>query len=216
MDHREVEDTDILERYLQGRLGEEETTEFEAHLLECGECFEAVRWADDMGDALRAAAAEDVARATVGAGILAWLTRAGRGRAAAGLLALVLVAAPSALYLREKARLQQLVAPQVNTPVFALGAVRDGTRSRVSLGATPEWIVLTMTLPSVEHPSYRAALTNAAGDVVWRGDGLVPDAGDRLVVSFYSTLLEPGEYELRVAGPQGGSPEEVFSLEVTR
>ncbi len=213
MDHREIEDKGILERYLQGRLGEEETTEFEAHLLECGDCFDAVRWGDDMGDALRAAAAQDVARTAVGAGILAWLAR---GRAAAWVLAVALVAAPSALYLREKARLQQVVAPQVNTPVFVLGAVRDGTPSRVSLGAAPEWMVLTMTLPSVEHPSYRAVLQNAAGEVIWRGDSLVPDAGDRLVVSFYSTFLEPGAHELRVTGPQGETPEEVFSFEVTQ
>lgn len=218
MDHRTIEAGDVLERYVQGRLGEAEASAFEAHLLDCEECFEQVRWADDMGHALRVAAVEDVARVATGVGLLAWLARTARGHAVATLLALTAVVLPSSLYLRENARLRALVAPQVNTPVFALGATRDGATSRVSLGVSPEWIVLTLALPEVEHPSYRALLTNAAGEVVWHGDGLVPDAADRLVVSFYSTLLEPGHYNLSVTGPgQDVTPQSAtFSFQVVR
>ncbi len=215
MDHREIEEHGVLERYVQGRLKGEEELAFEAHLLECQECLEQVRWADDLGQGVRAAAAQDVARLAVGAGILARWT-AGRGRALAGVLAAALLVIPSGLYLREQARVRQLTAPQINTPVFVLGGVRDGTPSRVSLGEAPEWIVLTMALPAVEHASYRAELVNAAGEIVWRGEGLVPDAGDRLVVSVYSTLLSPGEHELRAVGSGTGAEPQVFRFEVVR
>lgn len=218
MDHREIEEKHLLERYVQGRLNDEEAGPFEAHLLECGECFDQVRWSEDLGHALRVAAAEDVARAAVGTGIMTWLAGVGRRRATAWLLGLALLAAPSVLYLRERARLQTLIEPQINTPVFSLGATRDGAPNRVSLGATPEWIVLALAPSFVGPASYRAILLNATGDVVWRGDGLVPDAGDRLVISLYSTLLRPGAYELRISGSQQSPSivDESFSFEVVR
>lgn len=226
MDHHEINEKQVLERYLQGRLDDDETSRFEAHLLECSECFEQVRWGDDLGHGLRVAAAEDVTRATVETGILAWLaraglTRAGRGRAAAWLLGLAVLAVPSVLYFREHVRLRALVEPQINTPVFALGATRDGAPSRVSLGDSPEWIVLTAsasTLSSNTPQTCRATLLDATGETVWQGDGLAPDAGDRLVISFYSTLLRPGIYELRISSsqPDAANVEETFSFEVVR
>ena len=218
MDHRDIEDREVIERYLQGRLGEEETGEFEAHLLECGECFDKVRFGEDLGRALRVAAAEDVARAAGEAGILAWIRAAGRRRAAAWALVLALAVAPTFLFLRERARVAELVAPRINTPVFSLGTTRDGAVHRISLGASPEWMVLRLALPMVEHEAYRAVLRRADGEEIWRGDGLVPDAGDRLVLSFYSTLLEPGAHELVVTGTGEGDPTdgEVFRLEVVR
>lgn len=218
MNHRELEEREVIERYVQGRLEGEEASAFEAHLLECSECFEKVRWSEDLGRALRAAAAEDLARAAGRAGILAWLTRTAGGRAAAWALGLALVATPTALWVREHARVHELAAPRVNVPVFELGATRDGMVNRVSLGSSAEWIVLVLSLPTVEDESYRAVLRRGDGQELWRGDGLVPDAGDRLVVSFPSTRLEPGGYELEVAGSgeKASAHEETFRFEVGR
>ncbi|MEM7585545.1 MAG: zf-HC2 domain-containing protein [Acidobacteriota bacterium] len=214
MDHPQIDEQDVLERYLQGRLDRDDELAFEAHLLECEECFEQTRWADELGQGLRAAAAQDVVRAAASAGMLAWITS--RGRRWGGALAIALMLISSGLYLRENARLREVMAPQINTPVFTLGSVRGSTVSQVSLRESPEWIVLTMALPTVEHPSYRADLVDAAGKTVWRGDGLVPDAADRLVLSVYSTLLAPGEYELRVSGSEPDAEPKTFRFEVTR
>ncbi len=200
MDHREIEDHDVVERYLEDALAGDEEARFEEHLLECAECFERVRWDDDLGRSLRAAAAEDVVRATVGAGLAA---RFGRRLGVPLVLGLLVVAAiPSALLLRERARGSRLSEPQINTPIYALGAARDATdvTTRVTLGPSPEWIVLKLEPAYLEHRTYRATLEAAGGVVVWQRQGLEPDANDALVISVHSTSLRPGDFVLRLEG----------------
>ncbi len=242
MDHREIEDKGILERYLQGRLGEEGATEFEAHLLECGECFDAVRWGDDMGDALRDAAAQDVARTAVGAGILAWLARASRGRTfqtglAVALLALVVL--PWAHFVPEVSRLSsdnarlegelgQVLAPQTRTPVYSLSPERSGPgeepSTRITIGPTPEWVVLALQLPPSQDPepttaSYRVRLFEAAGDQLWESGQIEPDAAGRVTLSVHSSWLAAPEYvmELDAMSPEGAwRPVARFAFRVRR
>ncbi|HEY2295688.1 MAG TPA: zf-HC2 domain-containing protein [Thermoanaerobaculia bacterium] len=95
-------------------------------------------------------------------------------------------------------RLTRLTQPQVNTPIFSLGFLRgeDETANRVELGRA-EWIVLSVELPAVEVPSYRATLLKA-GKAVWNGEGLLPTADGTVAITLYSPLLEPGRYRLRL------------------
>jgi Putative zinc-finger len=116
MDHRLVEEQNMAESYVMGQLPPAEEARFEEHLLECRECRERVAWADDLRDSVRAAAAEDAARATLQLGFLAWLAR--RSRAARlGLLSLVLLAlaALPAWLLIDRARLERELAAARNT-----------------------------------------------------------------------------------------------------
>ncbi len=205
MDHREIEERDIVERYLQSRLDAEEATAFETHLLECGECFEQVRWGDEVGHALRIAATQEVVRAAAGAGLWARLARLGRGSQLA-LLALVgLAVFGPAAYLRAPAD-----APLGNTPVFFLGAERDAAlpgavvvpsqqiRPSAELGA----MILALELDA--EPSagpFQAVLRplGAPDEVLWQGGGLLLDHHGVLTVSFPARFLAPGDYDLRVA-----------------
>ena len=75
MDHHYIEENNLVERYVLGRLPAQEQVRFEEHFAECGECLEQLELAGDLDTALRAAAAEDAAVA-VGAGFAA---AAGRG-----------------------------------------------------------------------------------------------------------------------------------------
>lgn len=106
MDHRRIDEQNVPELYVTGRLspGDEET--FESHLLECSECRERVSWADDLRSSIRAVAAEDVARASAQLGFLAWVSRRTR-TARAGLLmaALLAVAALPAWLQADRARM---------------------------------------------------------------------------------------------------------------
>ena len=259
MDHRRIEEENLAELYATGRLSPAEEEDFETHLLECRECRERVAQADDFRDSVRTVAAEDAARATVQAGLLAWLAR--RSRAARlGLLAVAAIAVallPTWLLLdharleselaearqaaerpappgpvmppedgqkldqlaRERSRLEkelrlersareglaeriaQLTRPQVNAAVYSLGLVRGmSDTNEVTLGPTPEWIVLSLELPQVEHDTYRATLLDARGNTVWQGEGLRPTASDTLTVLLYSDLLNSGDYRLRLEG----------------
>lgn len=106
MDHRRIDEQNVAELYVTGRLSPEDEETFESHLLECAECRERVGWADDLRTSIRAVAAEDVARASAQLGFLAWISRRTRS-ARAGLLmaALLAVAALPAWLQADRSRL---------------------------------------------------------------------------------------------------------------
>lgn len=106
MDHRRIDEHNIAELYVTGRLSPEDEEAFESHLLECSECRESVGWADDLRTSIRAVAAEDAARAGLQLGFLAWISRRTR-TARAGLLmaALLAVAALPAWLQADRSRL---------------------------------------------------------------------------------------------------------------
>lgn len=106
MDHRRIDEQNVAELYVTGRLSPEDEETFENHLLECSECRESVGWADDLRTSIRAVAAEDAARASVQLGVLAWVSRRTR-TARAGLLmaALLAVAALPAWLQADRSRL---------------------------------------------------------------------------------------------------------------
>ena len=108
MDHGRIDEQNVAELYVTGRLSPEDEETFENHLLECSECRERVGWADDLRTSIRAVAAEDVARASAQLGLLAWVSRRTRG-ARAGMLmaALLAVAALPAWLQADRARLSR-------------------------------------------------------------------------------------------------------------
>ena len=84
MDHEQIAEQNVIERYLMGRLTPDEGELFEEHLLECQECRRKVEWEEDFQNSLHAVAAEEaVQAAVVRAGLLAWLAR---HRAAGGMV----------------------------------------------------------------------------------------------------------------------------------
>ena len=110
MDHRLIEDENIAELYVTGRLPPEDEEELEIHLLECRECRARVAQAEDFRDSLRMVAAEDAARATVQLGLLGWLARQSRSARLGWTAALlVLMALPTWLVI-ERTRLERELA----------------------------------------------------------------------------------------------------------
>ncbi len=97
MDHGYLEEHQVVDRYLMGKLTPEELARFEEHYLGCAECLDRLEATADLARALKRAASEDAARsiATRQLAAVAWLARLGRSRQAAvlvvGLLLLLLV-----------------------------------------------------------------------------------------------------------------------------
>lgn len=108
MDHRRIDDQNVAELYVTGRLSPEDEETFESHLLECTECRERVGWADDLRTSIRAVAAEDAARASVQLGFLAWVSR--RTRAGLLMAALLAVAALPVWLQADRSRLSRELA----------------------------------------------------------------------------------------------------------
>ena len=97
VDHRYIEEADITDRYLLGKLPPEEQDRFEEHFVDCPECLDRLETTREFRRALKAAVAEDAARsrAYVQAGLTAWLIRRSRWQRAALLLATIFL--PAAL-----------------------------------------------------------------------------------------------------------------------
>jgi Putative zinc-finger len=111
MNHDDIENNDIADRYLMGQLAPEEADRFEEHYLSCQECLGRLDRAEKLQRGLKRAAAEDAARmvAVRQAGFLAVLARLGRSRLAglAMAAALFVLILPGVLAYRELGRLGQ-------------------------------------------------------------------------------------------------------------
>lgn len=226
MNHDYVEEHQIADLYVMGRLEADEEARFEEHYLGCPECLDRIELAEALRDGLHQVAAEEMVKAKVRTAVvqrlgrMAWLARAARsgrlGLVTTALLLILLV--PLGVWVqRERARsselatrLERTLAPQGNVPILTLGAQRStpesGPVDRVRLPEPPGWIVLSIDLAGADFPGYRGSLL-FEGDEVWRGDDLLPDAGGALALSLHSSFLRPGDYELRLEGlPETGDP----------
>jgi hypothetical protein len=143
MDHRRIDEQNVAELYVTGRLSSEDEETFESHLLECSECRESVGWADDLRTSIRAVAAEDAARASVQLGVLAWVSRRTRS-ARAGLLmaALLAVAALPAWLQADRSRLARELTEarsEANTPTERPAAPAPAPPApKVTIPAAPD------------------------------------------------------------------------------
>lgn len=239
MDHQIIEDENVAERYVAGKLAADEEALFEEHYLDCQECITRVEDAERLHRGLQRVAAEETAAVARRLGVLgvlgglAALVRSRRGALGLTLL-LALVALPAALGLWQAGRLRHELAaahqalqtarqPQVVAAIFTLSPFRasgfePGPVQPIPLPAEPGWIVLSLDTGGAAYPSYRATLLAAADRVVWRGSDLKLDASGTLNLSLYSTFLSPGDYLLRLEGlPASGEPVPVarFPLRVT-
>jgi putative zinc finger protein len=88
MTHTDIEEQQIVDRYVMGKLPEAEAARFEEHYLSCPECLDRIDLAESMQRGFRRAAGQDLARLAAGRqlALVAWLARLGRSRQAAVLL----------------------------------------------------------------------------------------------------------------------------------
>src|SRR6185369_5484070 len=98
MDHATIEDQQIVERYLKGKLSPEEAARFEEHYLSCQECLDRLDLAESMERGFKRAAGQDAAELAAvqqvrQLAVVAWLARLGRSRQMAALVMTVLVVA---------------------------------------------------------------------------------------------------------------------------
>ncbi len=231
MEHHEIEEQQVVERYLSGTLPAEATAQFEEHYLTCQECLDRLELGERFDRALKGVAAEG-ATAAARVGILAALARLSRSRQASVVLAavLVLVILPIGLLVRQVGRLDRELdratgaAVRINTHVLRLSPERSapGGREpvhRITLSSAPEWIVLELEIEAPEYAAYQATLVGPDAAVAWQRAGLEPNYLDALVLSLHSPSLEAGDYRLLLTGmpPQGDSvPVASFSFRVIR
>lgn len=75
MDHSYIDEHQVAERYLMGKLPPDEAARFEEHSMSCAECLDRLETAEKLQAGLRAVAAREVAGEAVKLGLLARLAR---------------------------------------------------------------------------------------------------------------------------------------------
>lgn len=208
MDHAEIAERRLVDRYLMDQLDDDEARRFERHYLACETCLAELETTEELIGGLREVAAEEAVRTTVTLGLMARLARLGRaGQAALAAALLVAVLAPSALLYRQLAdarrELAAARAPQAAAAVLPLNPLRgegEAPARVIRLGGAPGWVVLALELDRPEHARYRVVLRDAAGAELWRGEGLEPDLRDTLTVTVHGSTLAAGAYAVEVAG----------------
>lgn len=215
MDHVYLEEHQIVERYLMGKLPAAQQARFEEHYLACPECLDRLEVAGRFHHALKGVATEETAKAAfvTRIGIFGVLARSGRAPQAALLAVLtVLILLPSGLLLRSGAErdhlaedLRQAHGPQEQIAFLRLGPERSGPgesepASRITLTGDPEWIVLSLEGAAEGWESCRATLLAPDGETAWQSAALARDPTGAFVLSVHSSFLEVGSYVLRLEG----------------
>lgn len=110
MNHLQIEEADMIDRYLLGRLPSEEQSRFEEHFVDCQECLDRLETSASFRRGVKNAFAEDAVRTGVyvQAGVLGWLMRRNRWQQTALLLiAVFLLIGPAVFFMVKTRRVQE-------------------------------------------------------------------------------------------------------------
>jgi hypothetical protein len=211
MDRRDIEERQIAERYLQGRLSEDEERAFEEAYLGDPDLLDELILSDKLRRGLRV---ESEARAAGGTrrsvGVGAWLGSPRYAAAATVLLAISAVLSGTLYVQNRDLRDAAAQAPGSGvTRLLPLVTVRGDGANEIDRPAATEWIVLLVDAGFTEYDEYRATVSRSAPDGVEplrRLDGLTPSYDGMLPVGLPGSALAPGEYRIVAEGRMSDWP----------
>lgn len=215
MDHKRIEEEDIIERYLMGELSDQDRNLFENHYFTCDSCFKKVKETEKVILGIRDAAQRGVLKEPAIKrkkffNIFDWLhfKNLSPAIAFASLLLVLIMIYPAwrgifvVANLKEEVR--RLREPQVISAGFDLGVMRSGERGTTKeilirsdmLSFTLNFTVLEKSIPS---PIYNAEIFDSQKNQVWKGEGL-KGQGEYEIFSIIcqSAFFEDGDYSLKV------------------
>ena len=233
MDHDFIQERNIAERYILGRLEPSELARFEEHFIDCQQCIETLETSGMLRDGLRRMEAKPAvpmmprrparfwpAFGAIAAMFAVSITTAGwlayRNSQLTDNLASARLTSRKAT--GKVAELQsQLLALEVKdrnsslpAVVYSLESVRSAPRGKppaqmLSIPAEPSILVLLVNQePVPEFTSYRARLRDSAAKEIARFDEVRHQANSTIALSFNSRLLSPGVYEVVLEGRTTG------------
>lgn len=225
MKHNYIQDNQIADLYVMGKLPPTELEKFEEHFMHCVDCQNEIVLSAKLHQAMADTVSENAMTLNEQASERKLAARMSRGltnvigwrsgdRTAAGMLdrrwSLTAIAAGVLLPVSALAMLAlnqmrvNVLTPNANTPIFQLSAARSGSQAepvtQFALPQKPGWLVFAMRLPDGTYPRYRVALRDSAGERIWTDDNLVANIQDEIVLSLHASMLEPGDYLIQAEG----------------
>jgi len=224
MDRKKIQDEQVVERYLAGKLSPEDEQAFKEAYLADPALLEEVKLAERLREGLRGL--PDSERRPNPALRPRWLAVAGSPRygIAATLVAAAALLASGVLYFQSSgpgARGAATLAGASRTRVLPLVSVRGaGNPNTISAPAADEWTVLLLDAGLADYDRYRAVLGRAGGEEILRLDDLTPSFEGMVALGLPGRLLTPGSYEIRLEGgkrdwPAGRALDELSRTSLT-
>jgi hypothetical protein len=228
MMHPQIEDEEIIERYVRNQLPDEERKAFEEHFFGCDDCFEKLQVAERFVAGVRDAARRGTLSGEVEGRSPGWISSSwlvpafGVSACAALLLAafsgwMYFSQMPkmrqrldqSAVELRAqqqaRAALEQQIAgsiqPEANLPLVMLQSTRDvqAPPNEVSVPPGAKHVVLWVEVPAGKSNRYRLQVDTADNRPVETLDNLQRNSYGALAVSLPVETLQPGDYRIRLS-----------------
>jgi hypothetical protein len=246
MMHPQIEDEEIIERYVRNQLAEAERKAFEEHFFGCDDCFEKLQVAERFVAGVRDAAsrgllAREVEDTSRGSSWRGWLVPAFGVSVCA---ALVLATFSGWLYfsqmpkLREqlgrsaedlraqqtaRAALERQIASSIqselNLPLVMLQATRDvqTAPNEVSIPSGAKHLVLWVEVPAGKSNSFRLQVDTADNRTIETLDNLQRNSYGALAVGLPVEALQPGDYRIKLtAEPPPASLLAEYRLRIRR
>lgn len=224
--HTQIENEEVIERYVRNQLAPEQRRAFEEHFFSCDECFEKVQTMErfvagvrNSAEAGTLAGSQESAAPRVPPGWLTW------GLAFSTSAAVVLAIAVGWLTLSTLPRLrsdlnttiaqvqfeQQIIAqlkegaaPQeaaeANVPLAMLQSERGDEITEAVLPAGAKRILLWVEIGPTRFRSYRMEVYSPSGTLVESVDGLVRGSYGALAASLPADQLPAGVFRITLKG----------------
>ncbi|MBD3342364.1 MAG: hypothetical protein GF353_24905 [Candidatus Lokiarchaeota archaeon] len=208
MDHRKIESENIIDRYVMGRLSDEEQQEFEEHFFACDKCFEKVKMRSQLADIVKQADWEQVlapSRKPMEA-IFDWFREFNTPRtfAVVASILILLMIYPAWLGVFKVQHLEQkihsLQTPTANIPIYFLEQTRGQAEPIEITYERGKSFIINFTLfdRKQQNSKINAAMLKD-GDIVWHAENLTGQGPYEVFsISIPFAFREPGEFLLEV------------------
>ena len=201
MDRNYVSENQIVDRYLRDDLTDEERVAFEEFYLSDQETLAELELAEKLQLGLQDCASQGLLEAESPPGWLRRTITSPQWAAAASVLLVVSIGYSG--FLQRQLQTDTTVA---GTQLIPLIMTRSPEAVRVEPGDPGNWVVLLVDPGFEPYDAYRATLVDgSSGEIVWDVAGLQPGYEDLLAVGVAGSVLQSGQYSLRVEARSGSA-----------
>lgn len=203
MDREYISEHNVIERYLSGRLTDEERGAFEERCLWCSETLRELEVAERLREGLRDV---DMSRGTAPARgpLTRWLFSP-QWAAAASVMLVVSLGTTGWLLTRMASPVPALATTQVYSIEMTRGG--DAPSTVVRVGPDDHWVVLLVYPELGRHERYRAELYRSGeAQQLWQASDIPHGTAESLALTLPAELLSPGDYRLGVVGLNDAAP----------
>lgn len=212
MDHRFIQDNQIVDLYLSKRLDRHLEENFETHFLRCAVCQQDIRWTEPY---LTALTALDRAEFLPERNEKSW-----RNLALAASVLLATSLGYSTWSFKEanqlRGRLSDLSLSTNSIVVMPLAMARSASEKAsnvIELTDSPQWFIMELEGFFESDAQYQVQLDERQGATVWQ-TLIKPDYRDLLVIALPSSLLQSDLYDVWVSKSGDAHGAQRFALEV--